>query len=53
MNDDERYAEDVLITLGASEGRADVKVADEKLPVIRSFGTESWRRIFLHSFDEG
>lgn len=53
MNDDERYAEDVLITLGASEGRVDVKVADEKLPVIRSFGTESWRRIFLHSFDEG
>lgn len=53
MTAEEHRAEDVLVMMGASVGYADVTVPDEDVSAVRSLEPNSWRRIFIHSADEG
>lgn len=53
MDDDERHMEDLLLALGRPHGNAGIPFTAEDAALAESMDGKSWRRIFLHSSDEG
>lgn len=53
MTADELLVEDGLIMAGAFNGRLDVAVPDDVILRMRQLDANAWRRIMLHSADQG
>ena len=53
MTSDELKAEDELLRVGMAKGRLACGMEADVLARLSSLGGKSWRRIFLHSADEG
>ena len=53
MSADELLAEDWLIMTGAADGSRQTSVPGDVLSVMNTLDGKAWRRIFLHSADQG
>ena len=53
MDDNELHVEDLLVLAGAVGGDAKIHVSQEYVALIKKLDCKAWRRIFLHSSDEG
>lgn len=53
MTEADRYAEDLLLMSGVSQNHRDCRITDMGKDMPDNLSNESWRRILLHSSDEG
>lgn len=53
MTENDNKAEDLLLAAGMSNGKAEINISDDEKSMLRSLDINSWRRILLHSADEG
>lgn len=53
MSEQEIRVEDALLVQGLAEGKIPYTLAQDVLKILPSMDYSSWRRIFLHSADEG
>jgi len=53
MTETDKRAEDILLACGMSQNEKAVHISDEEKLLFKSLDINSWRRILLHSNDEG
>ncbi len=53
MTEEERHLEDALLSQGMTEKDFRKALTKEEKDILQGAGSDSWRRIFLHSKDEG